>query len=600
MKNQLPSIFRNHKVWLGTAFCVLVLATVACSDDDVDEPDTGPSDTVDAETDKEDTDTGEEAPLTCEEIDCSEDEVCYHAGCYSTCETTVDCEGNHICNGGRCVDEECNDVNCQEDYACYRGRCYDECTRDRHCGVGTGITCEDGACVPIDDQCEGLECDQIDCGSGESTTVTGTVTIPSGDLPLHNVTVYVPTEEVEPLPEGVSCATCEELISGEPLLQNLSDTKGEFVLPNFPVADEVPLVIQTGKWRRQVEITDIAPCTANELDGELTRLPRNQSEGDIPKIAAHTGQTDALECLISDIGLDDEEFTPADEDGSVNLFYDGYGPSHFASGEPYEDAEAWWSDFNNMKDYDIFIDSCDGTPVTDNKSDLAHLSFLAYLNAGGRAFLTDLQYVWLRYDALPDLQQVVTDWNWTAGGTGLEVETDHSGGQEMRQWLYHVDAVDADGRMELDDPVPALSSTHEDYVTDWLSFLEHGEPSLFSFNMPLGSEGDDACGRVVYSSLHVASSAPASFPLGCAGEPALHDEEKAMIYMLFDLSACIAPECEPLECDVVKGQCGIHADECGGTIECGPCCVGLEESCYNDGDCCDPSWCGDSGVCVAE
>jgi hypothetical protein len=67
----------------------------------------------------------------------------------------------------------------------------------------------------------------------------------------------------------------------------------------------------------------------------------------------------------------------------------------------------------------------------------------------------------------------------------------------------------------------------------------------------------------------------------------------ALIYMFFDLSGCIAPECEPATCDDF-GNCGTHPDGCGGSISCGgTCCVEIEESCDTDADCCDNLWCDD-------
>src|SRR5262245_23579272 len=73
---------------------------------------------------------------------------------------------------------------------------------------------------------------RVACEDGATTSVSGTVYIPSGQLPLYNVMVYVPETELAPLPQGASCS-CE--ISGEPIVSTLTDASGRFVLEDVPV-----------------------------------------------------------------------------------------------------------------------------------------------------------------------------------------------------------------------------------------------------------------------------------------------------------------------------------------------------------------------------
>src|SRR6188768_2040915 len=108
---------------------------------------------------------------------------------------------------------------------------------DNGSGNGTGSS---GPCV-------NLQCQQVKCVDGASTTLTGTVFTPSGELPLYNVTVYVPNKELEPLVDGASCSTCDASVSGSPVVAGITDTAGHFRLENVPTGDNIPLVMQVGK-----------------------------------------------------------------------------------------------------------------------------------------------------------------------------------------------------------------------------------------------------------------------------------------------------------------------------------------------------------------
>jgi len=142
--------------------------------------------------------------------------------------------------------------------------------------------------------CTGLACQVKDCGSSP-TSLSGTVYAPNGTLPLYNVIVYVPNSEVKAFPDGVQCDKCGSLASGNPITTTLSDYKGHFKLDNVPVGTNIPLVIQLGKWRRQITIPTVKECTDNPItDKNLTRLPKKRSEGDMPKIAVTTGGCDKL------------------------------------------------------------------------------------------------------------------------------------------------------------------------------------------------------------------------------------------------------------------------------------------------------------------
>jgi hypothetical protein len=125
-------------------------------------------------------------------------------------------------------------------------------------------------------------CSNPTCPSGSRTVISGTVYAPNGSLPIYDAIVYVPSEPLQPVADGVSCDQCGKLNSATVFTSALSDATGHFVL-DAPAGANVPLVLQVGKWRRSVRIADVRACADNHLtDPDLTRLPKNRTEGDMP------------------------------------------------------------------------------------------------------------------------------------------------------------------------------------------------------------------------------------------------------------------------------------------------------------------------------
>ena len=222
-----------------------------------------------------------------------------------------DCAAGSTCGGagvpGVCAPTNCTLITCNpmgggQYCGAHRQRLR---RRARLPGLPGGMACGTGAQAGVcpgmpgtGGPCTGLACQINKCDGMPKTTVKGTVYDPGGKLPLYNVMVYVPNAALDPIVEGVTCDKCGTIASGQPVASALSDAAGNFTMQNVPVGTNIPVVIQTGKWRRQVTLPMVKACQDNVFSGtETFRLPKNQSEGHLPKIAMTRGKADSLECL---------------------------------------------------------------------------------------------------------------------------------------------------------------------------------------------------------------------------------------------------------------------------------------------------------------
>jgi hypothetical protein len=476
------------------------------------------------------------------------------------------------------------------------------CQYPDECG-GAGVYGHCGNPLP----CTNLCLQQAACDSG-TTTVTGTVvagTLPQYGTPdpIYNALVYVPNGPVSAFAPGVQCDQCGSEVTGNPLVATQTAPDGTFSLVNVPVGTDVPLVIQLGRWRRQVTIPSVAACTTTALPTELTRMPRNSTEGDIPLIAVVTGMADQTECLLLKMGIDQAEFTQPTGSGRVQFYKDN--GSDLGPGTP--PSEALYSDPNALAQYDMVVIPCMGQPEVELPTDQQDL--IAYTTAGGRVFTTHYGYEWL-YDDAPFSGTA----NWAPMGNGPStltgtIDTTFVEGQSFATWLQGVGALSAPDQIDLqltrDDLLSVIPPTAQ--------FIYAPDQVLqMSFFTPVGAA--QQCGRVVFTDFHVSGVANigdaglsdnTTFPAECSPDP-ITPQEKALEFMLFDLASCVPSppqNCTPLTCDQQKIFCGPAGDGCGGQISCGSCLGkdtcgggGVYGVCgYPDAGTCTPQTCAELG-----
>jgi hypothetical protein len=297
-----------------------------------------------------------------------------------------------------------------------------------------------------------------------------------------------------------------------------------------------------------VVIPHVEGCAENTVPASQTHLPRNRKEGDIPLYAIVTGGFDPLECLMRKIGVDDEEFTGATGPGRIHLYQGMYGGGA-ASSLP---AVALYPQINR---YDAVLLACEGDTYPDNKPLDAAISMLDFLNMGGRVYASHFQYYWFAPSPLgagvPPLP-TVGQWDLNASiddSINAKVDVSFPKGLAYFNWLSHVGAIGVDGLISIESVRRDIDYAVSPLAQSWIHSDAQQEPpavQMLTFNAPVGVAPQQQCGRAVFSDMHVASNDLTGqiFPQGCI-TTGLSSQEKALEFMLFDLSSCIQEDGSP-------------------------------------------------------
>jgi hypothetical protein len=455
----------------------------------------------------------------------------------------------------------------------------------------------------------GLECN-VSCSGGGTTTISGKVYDPAGNNPIYNVVVYVPATPLQPLPKGVptgndSCS-CLALFQSGAIVSTATAVDGTFTLTNAPTGSSVPLVIQIGKWRHEVNI-NVTACQDNPQPDKSLLLPATVAAGtndSMPDIAVSTGSADTLECLMTRIGLPASEYVAgAGGSGHVHVFSGGDPNGTSAMGTPESPAmpnapesdTTLWDTAAHLMAYDITLLSCEGAETY--KANPPALE--QYLNQGGRVFASHYHYAWFagpmeavqanmltgaNYSAPADWGTHLADWNpdlmfmsspmpgmgYPLGDIGGIIDTTLNGssmpfpkGVALQKWLGVVNALGQSGvpptelsifQPRFDVTVGPTNTPSQPWITSDSQGIS-GMTQYFSFDTPVNltpMTGPDPgaptyCGRAVYSDLHVSGDPmttddPNTPPPAHCANVVLSPQEKALEFMLFDLSSCVIPD----------------------------------------------------------
>lgn len=439
------------------------------------------------------------------------------------------------------------------------------------------------------------------------------------------------------IPEGgTSCDRCEEQQAqlGPVLFGAVTDATGTFTIEQYvPVGVEFTLVVKAGKFRRTVRYTlpEAAACQTTSLPTTLpdnpTRLPRSMADGvgaHLPRIAVSTGQIDAMECVFEKLGIAHDEFGNPGSDGDatqrIHLYRGGAdgnpAGAYFDDTTPHD--TALYGALPRLQTYDMIVADCEGPAWDQNFSqrNASGANVREYVNRGGRLFASHLSFSWLHQngnaaytadDPFATGLGGAAQWSTTPNsnpsrGTAIvSLNRPNTSPRinDFASWLEReAVAVAPEFTFDVIEPrsqVMDLGDSSEEFI--------HCEDSAdtgdctgqaartqqFSFNTPYGATEAAACGRVAYSGFHVAAVEGMSmggmgafqnaiFPMHCSGD--LTDQEKVLLFMLFDLGACVGdppapPTCAPATCESLGAECGHAPDGCGEVLDCGACSIGV-------------------------
>ena len=570
-------------------------------------------------------------------------------GCSSAEFECGTCGAGEVCGGGEgtpftCGPDPCKPRTCA-DAGASCGRIADGCgSLTPSCGTCAAPAVCGAAGVPNTcaiPPCTGLCLQIAACPAQPKTTITGTVTAPGHAAgspfgtpdPIYGALVYIPNGAagapsygVKPFTPGVSCDSCRSLVSEPPLATVTTGVDGTFTIANAPCGTNIPLVIQLGRWRRQITIPSVACCASTALTPAQTHLPRTRTgepgdlRSDIPLMAVSTGAVDPLHCVLRKMGIADSEFTNPSGAGRVHLYKDT--GAQISASTPI--ASALYGNTAELAKYDMSLFECVGQRAPKAPADQARV--IAYANAGGRVFATHFSYVWLTDNDGTSITTtgplpVSTTATWqvdqgqyaaAAAVVDQSVQGDpetHARRVAFAQWLVRVGASTTPGELPLEAVRndftavnPASATAIGTPAQRWLSTTTpFAAPVQYTFDTPVAyapsSPPTKRCGRVLFSDFHVTDALAngTTFPAECVDAP-MSPQEKTLEFLLFDLATCIGPPptvCQPRTCQEQGYNCGLAGDGCDDAVvlNCGVCTNG--RTCGGGGT----SACG-TGVCV--
>ena len=203
-----------------------------------------------------------------------------------------------------------------------------------------------------------------------NVNISGTVYAPNGTLPLSNALVYVTSEPPAAIPDGAYCDQCVKIQEGT---FAVSAPDGKFEIKTDLPKGKVYVVVQKGQFRR-VRPLDIEKEGAVDLSKDETTLPgrSDPSKGDdIPKMVVlkDDADFDVIDESLKKLGI-----TEFDVKTDRSLLLDETG----------------------LDKYHVVFIPCGMSEDETSTSPQAQANMQAYVAKGGKLYVTDWSYEFVR------------------------------------------------------------------------------------------------------------------------------------------------------------------------------------------------------------
>jgi len=266
------------------------------------------------------------------------------------------------------------------------------------------------------------------------------------------------------------------------------------------------------------------------------------------------------------------------------------GAAKFDDGTPFPSTNKLFDTPGELDQYDVVIFSCEGHKCTATQpsgepaiQSPAHVAQLVdFADRGGRVYLDHDHYNWLNHAGdVPNATDADKATERAAQFSSspsdipspLTAQINTAGfpkGQDFAHWLVNVNASTTIGSLNIYSSRTSVQSISPNRAQSWIyrdSTQMYPDFFYFTIGTPVAIQDTDppppACGRMVFTDLHVSktdggcdptssscgesddiSDQDTPFPNGCTSKGLL-PQEKALEFMIFDLTSCVQKETAP-------------------------------------------------------